>query len=71
MLRSAIMNRSQLKVEANKTRKVADILNHKKQRHLVVKKKIMNAREYFDELNLKPTTKPFWKTCKLYFSNIH
>ena len=31
------MNRSRLKTEANKTRKVADILNYKKQRHLVVK----------------------------------
>ena len=29
----------------------------------------MNAREYFDKLNVKATTKPFWKTCKPYFSN--
>ena len=64
------MNRSQLKIEANKTRKVADILNHKKQRHLAVK--INNkCKRIFDKLNLKTTTKPFWKTCKLYFSNIH
>ena len=31
----------------------------------------MNAREYFDKLNLKAVTKPFWKTCKLYFPNKH
>ena len=31
----------------------------------------MNAREYFDKLNVKTTTKPFWKTCKPYFSNKH
>ena len=28
-------------------------------------------REYFDKLNIKTTTKPFWKTCKPYFSNKH
>ena len=26
-------------------------------------------REYFDKLNVKTTTKPFWKTWKPYFSN--
>ena len=30
----------------------------------------MNAREYFDKLNVK-TTKPFSQTCKPYFSNKH
>ena len=28
-------------------------------------------REYFDKVNVKTTTKPFWKTCKPYFSNRH
>ena len=28
-------------------------------------------REYFDKLNVKTATKPFWKTCKPYFSNKH
>ena len=28
-------------------------------------------REYFDKLNVETTTKPFWKTCKPYFSNKH
>ena len=35
--RSAIMKRSRLKNKANKTRKVVDIFNYKKQRNLVVK----------------------------------
>ena len=26
-------------------------------------------REYFDKVNVKTTTKPFWKTSKPYFSN--
>ena len=28
-------------------------------------------REYFDKLNVKTATKPFWKTWKPYFSNKH
>ena len=28
-------------------------------------------RQYFDKLNVKTATKPFWKTCKPYFSNKH
>ena len=28
-------------------------------------------REYFDKLNVKTATKPFWKTCKPYFPNKH
>ena len=28
-------------------------------------------RKYFDKLNLKTVSKPFWKTCKSYFSNKH
>ena len=31
----------------------------------------MNAKEYFDKLNIKTTPEPFWKTCKPYFSNKH
>ena len=71
VLRSAIMKRSRLKIKANKTRKAADIFNYKKQRNLVVKINNECKREYFDKLNVKTTTKPFWKTCKSYFSNKH
>ena len=28
-------------------------------------------RESFDKSNVKTATKPFWKTCKPYFSNKH
>ena len=37
VLRRAIMKRSWLKNKANKTRKVLDIFNYKKQRNLMVK----------------------------------
>ena len=71
VLRSAIMKRSRLKNKANKTRKAVDIFNYKKQRNLVVKINNECKREYFDKLNVKTTSKPFWKTCKPYFSNKH
>ena len=35
----------------------------------MVKIKNKCKREYFDKLNFKTTNKPFWKTCKPYFSN--
>ena len=69
MLRSAIMKKSQLKYKANKTRKAVDILNYKKHCNLVVKINNECRRKYFDNLNVKTVTKPFWKTCKQYFSN--
>ena len=63
------MKRSRLKNKANKIRKAVYIFNYKKQRNLVVKINNECKREYFDKLNVKTTTKPFWKTCKPYFSN--
>ena len=71
VLRSAIIKRSRRKNKVNKTRKSLDIFNYKKQRNLVVKINNECKREYFDKLNLKTTTKPFWMTCKPYFSNKH
>ena len=71
VLHSAIVKRSGLKNKANKTRKAVDIFNYKKQRNLVVKTNNEYKREYFDKLNVKTTAKPFWKTCKPYFSNKH
>ena len=49
MLRSAIIKRSRLKNEVNKTRKALDIFNYKKQRNLVVKINNECKREYFDK----------------------
>ena len=71
VLRTAIMKRLWLKNKTNKTRKAVDIFNYKRQRNLVVKINNKCKREYFDKLNVKTTTKPFWKTCKPYFSNKH
>ena len=56
------MKKSQLKDKANKTRKAVDISNYKKHCNLVVKINNECKREYFDNLNVKITTKPFWKT---------
>ena len=63
------MKRSLLKKKANKTRKAVDVINYKKQRNLVVKINNECKREYCDKLNVKTATKPFWRTCKPYFSN--
>ena len=71
VLRNAIMKGLRLKNKANKTRKAVDIFNYKKQRNLVVKINNECKREYFDKLNVKTATKPFWKTWKPYFSNKH
>ena len=71
VLRSAIMKKSRLKNKANKTRKAVVIFNYKKQGNLVVKINNECKREYFAKLNVKITTKLFWKTCKPYFSNKH
>ena len=65
------MKRSRLKNKANKTRKAVGVFNYKKQRNLVVQINNRCKREYFDKLNVKTATKPFWNTCKRYFSNKH
>ena len=53
------MKRSQLKNKANKTKYLKDTLKYKKQRNYVV------------SLNPFRNSKPFWKSCKPYFSNKH
>ena len=59
------------KNKENKTRKALNIFNYKKQRNLAVKINNECKRECFHKLNVKTATKPFWKTCKPYFSNKH
>ena len=71
VLCSAVMKKSRLKNEANKTSKAADIFNYKKQRNLVIKINKECKRDYLDKLNIKTTTKQFSKTCKPYLSNKH
>ena len=70
-IRKAIMKRSQLKNKANKTRNATDILNYKKQRNYVVKLYNQCKKDHFDRLNPVKDSKPFWKSCKPYFSNKH
>ena len=66
---SAVMKKSRLKNEANKTSKAADIFNYKKQRNLVIKINKECKWDYLDKLNIITTTKQFSKTCKPYLSN--
>ena len=67
--RKAIMKRSQLKNKANNTKDHKDILKYKKQRNYVAK--LNNQSKHFDSLNSFLDSKPFWETCKPYFSNKH
>ena len=60
----------QLKNKANKTKvPTKDILKNKKQRNYVVKLNNQSKPEHSDSLNIFQNSKPFWKRCKLYFSN--
>lgn len=63
------MKRSRLKNKANLTRNPTDIRNYKKQRNMVVKLKRQSKLEYFEKISNFKTSKPFWDTCKPYFSN--
>ena len=69
--RKAIMKRSQLKNNANKTKDHKDILKYKKQRNYVVKLNSQCKEDYFDSWNPFVRLKSFWKSCKSYFSNNH
>ena len=70
MLRKAIMKRSKLKNKANKTKLPVDINNYKKQRNYVVNLNKSAKFGYFNRYDCKDG-KPFWVTCKPYFSNKH
>ena len=70
-LRKAIMKRSQLKNKANKTQNTKDASNYKRQKNYVVKLNNQCKKDNFDRLNPEKDSKPFWKSCKSYFSNKH
>ena len=57
-LRKAIMKRSQLKNNANKTKDPKDILKCKKQRNYVVKLNNQSKQEHFDSSNPFLDSKP-------------
>ena len=70
MLRKIIMKRSKLKNKGNMTKLPLDISDYKRQRNNVVKLNEIAKYEYFNRYDCKDG-KPFWVTCKPYFSNEH
>ena len=65
------INKTQLKNKTNKTRNAADASNYKKQNNYVIKLNNQCKKGHFDRLNPEKDPKPFWKSCKTYFSNKH
>ena len=52
-----------------KSKSKHNVIEYKNQRNLVVKMKKRCKKELFDNLETKINSKPFWSTCKPYFSN--
>ena len=65
------MKRSRLENKANRLKGPVDIINYKKQRNLVVSLNRQAKSEYFNEVSNIESSRPFWQTCKLHFSNKH
>ena len=63
------MKRSQLKSIANKTGKDIDLHKFRKQRNLVVNLNKKEKKKFLNSLSIENDRKPFWETCKPYFSN--
>ena len=70
-LRKAIMKMSRLKNKAKRTKASIDIVNYKKKRNFVVSLNRQAKYEYFNEVSNSESSRPFWETCKPYFSNKH
>ena len=70
-LRKAIMKRSRLKNKAKRTKAPIDTVNYKKQCNIVVSLNRQAKYEYFIEVSNSESSRPFWETCKPYFSNKH
>ena len=70
-LRKAIMKKSRLKNKAKRTKASVDIVNYKKQHNLIVSLKHQAKHEYSNEVSNSESSRPFWETCKPYFSNKH
>ena len=68
-LRAAVMKRSQLKTNANKSQFPANIQIYKKAQFGKLNKR--HKKEYFENLKFATNLKPFWDKCKLYSSNKH
>ena len=65
------MNKSRLKNKANRSKDPVDNANYKKQCNLVVSLNRQEKSEYFNEVSNSKSSRQFWDTCKLYFSNKH
>ena len=59
----------QLKIKAMKSKAKDDVIEYKKQHNLVVKLKKRSEIGFFDNLETKNNSKPFWSTSKPYFPN--
>ena len=70
-LRKAFIKRSRLKNKTNRSKDPVDIANYKKQRNLVVSLNRQAKSKYFNEDSNTESSRPFWETCKPYFSNKH
>ena len=70
-LRKAIIKKSRLKNKANRSKDPVDIANYKKQHNLVVLLNRQSESKYFNEVSNTKISRPFWETCKPYFSNKH
>ena len=65
------MVKSRMKNKANKTKSDVYIAAYKKQRNCVVALNQKSKYNYFNNLDVSKRVKPFWKTCKPYFSKKH
>ena len=65
------MKRSRLKNKANRSKDPVDIANYKKQRNFVVSLNRQVKSKCFNEDSNTESSRPFWETCKPYFSNKH
>ena len=67
-LRKGIMKTSQLKSIANKSGRDIDLYMFWKQRNLVVNLNEKEKKNFLNSFSIESDSKPFWETCKPYFS---
>ena len=66
-LRPAIMRRSKLKIKANITKNLFDIMDYKKQYNYVTKLNKTEKLEYLNNFKIGRDSKPFWEKYKPYY----
>ena len=59
------------KTKANRSKGPVYIANYKQQRNLVVSLNRKAKSKYFHEVSNTESSRPFYETCKPYFSNKH